>query len=124
MTLTYLPASVANAMMQAAITPSTTYYLGLCDGSPSNTGANEVSGGSYARQAIQFGNASSGAMASTDAQNFTSMPSTTVDHILVNTASSGTGTYTIGAPTGSSLTVPSGATVAFAIAAVTLTQSG
>jgi hypothetical protein len=63
-------------------------------------------------------------MASTDAQNFTSMPSTTVDHILVNTASSGTGTYTIGAPTGSSLTVPSGATVAFAIAAVTLTQSG
>lgn len=124
MTLTYLPAAQANAAIEAMITPSSTYYLGLCDGSPSNTGANEVMGGSYARQAIQFGNPSSGVMASTDAQNFTGMPSTTVDHFLVNASSSGAGTYELGGPTGSSLTVPSGATVALAIAAATLTLSG
>lgn len=124
MTLTYLPAAQANLAMQAMITPTTTYYLGLCDGSPSNTGANEVTGGSYARQSIAFGNASSGVESSTTAQNFTGMPSTTVDHILINASASGTGTYELGAPTGSSLTVPSGATVAFAIAAVTLTIGG
>jgi hypothetical protein len=122
MTLTYLPASQADAMIQAAITPSTTYYLGLCDGSPSNTGANEVTGGSYAEQAIAYGSASSGVMSSTDAQNFTGMPSTTVDHFLVRATLNGT--YLIGGPLGSSLSVPSGATVAFAIAAATLTQSG
>jgi hypothetical protein len=123
MALTYLPASQANAAMQAMITASTTYYLSLHTSSPSTTGANEVTGGSYGRQTIQWGAASSGVMTSTTAQNFTSMPSCTVGYFGAWTLVT-SGTYELGGTTTSSLTVPSGATVACAIGAVTLTVSG
>ena len=62
-------------MLDAGFVPSTTYYLALFTTDPSTTGASgEVTGGSYARQAIDFGSASSGSQASTNAQNFTGMP--------------------------------------------------
>jgi hypothetical protein len=122
-TLTYLPAAQANAAMQAMITPTTTYYASLHTGSPSNTGANETSGGSYARQAIQFGNASSGVETSTDAQSYTNMPAVTISYFGVWSLVTG-GTYELGSPLGSSLTVPAGATVTMAIGAVTLTVGG
>ena len=43
--------------------------------SPGNTGANEATGGSYVRQSVTFGAPSSGVKTSTNAQNWTSMPS-------------------------------------------------
>jgi len=88
--------------------------------SPSTTGANEVSGGSYARQSVTFGLPSSGVKTSTNAQNWTSMPSATVGYGGYWSATS-SGSYYSGYALGSSLTVPSGATVAAAIGALTLT---
>ena len=123
MSLTYLPAAQANAALVAMIADSTTFYLSLHTSSPSNTGANEASGGSYARQSITFGSASSGVKTSTSAQNFTSMSSCTVGYFGVWSLVT-SGTYELGGATGSSLTVPSGATVAAAIGAVTLTVGG
>lgn len=90
---------------------------------PGFTGANEVSGGSYGRQAFTAGLPSTGVKTSTDAQNWTSMPSATVGYFGFWTATS-SGTWVTGGALGSSLTVPSGATVAAAIGAITFTQSG
>ena len=73
-----LPNASANTMLTAApCVPTTVYYLSLHTATPGTTGANEVTGGSYARQAITFGSPSAGAQVSagTDAsQSFTGMP--------------------------------------------------
>lgn len=98
-------------------------YLGLNTTTPGFTGANEVTGGSYARQSFTGGAPSTGVKASTNAQNFTSMPSATVAYFSFWTAST-SGTNVANGALGSSLTVPSGATVSAAIGAVTFTQSG
>lgn len=96
---------------------------GLNTGSPSNTGANEVTGGSYVRQAATFGLPSAGVKTSTNAQNWTSMPSCTVGYFTFWSATT-SGTYYGGGALSASLTVPSGATVAAAIGALTITAGG
>jgi hypothetical protein len=123
MALTYLPASQANAAIGAMITASTTYYESLHTTTCSNTGSAEVSGGSYGRQTIQVGAASSGVMTSTTAQNFTNMPSATVDYFGFWTLVTA-GTFLLGGQLASSLTVPAGATVAVAIGGITLSVQG
>ncbi len=123
MALTYLPAAQANAAIAAMFVPSTTYYGSLHTASPSTTGANEVTGGSYARQAAAFGSASSGVEATTNAQNWTSMPAVTVAYFGFWTAATA-GTWDGGGPLTSSLTVPAGATVAAAIGALTVQVQG
>lgn len=120
-----LPAAQADAMLDAAFVPSTTYYLSLHTATPGTTGASEVTGGSYARQAIVFGSASAGSQSSTDAQSFTGMPAESggVPYFGVWSAST-SGTYLGGGATsGLSGAIGSGATVAFAIGAVTLAVS-
>ena len=89
--------------------------------SPGFTGANEVVGGSYAEQSATFGAPATGSKATTNAQNWTSMPAVTVTHFGFKTPN---GTWRGGGPLTSSLTVPAGATVAAAIGALTLGQSG
>jgi hypothetical protein len=114
-----LPTAQANTGLNAMFPSATTFWLALFTSDPGTTGSSgEVTGGSYARQALQFGAASAGAQASTDAQNFTSMPAVTVPYASVFSAVT-SGTYEGGMQLSSSLTVPSGATVAFAIGAVT-----
>ncbi len=98
-------------------------YASLHTASPSTTGANEVSGGSYARQSLTASAPSSGVKTSTNAQNWTSMPSCTVGWDGVWSAVS-SGTYYGGGALGSSLTVPLSATVSAAIGALTLTVAG
>ena len=98
-------------------------FASLHTASPSTTGANEVSGGSYARQSLTDGAPSSGVKSSTNAQNWTSMPSVTITHDGAWSASS-SGTYCGGGPLGSSLTVPLNATVSAAIGAITITSGG
>jgi hypothetical protein len=100
-----------------------TTYGSLHTATPGFTGASEVTGGSYARQLAQFGLPATGVKTSTDAQNWTSMPSVTVGYFGFWSAST-SGTWLGGGALGSSLTVPSGATVAAAIGAITLTTSG
>ena len=121
-----LPAAQENAGLNAMFVPSTTYYLALFTSDPGTTGASgEVTGGSYARQSIAFGSATSGSQASTTAQNFTSMPleASGVPYFGIFTAST-SGTYLGGGTTsGLSGSIPAGSTVAFAIGAVTTSLS-
>ena len=91
--------------------------------SPGFTGANEVAGGTYARQGVTNGVPATGVKTTTNAQNWTGMPAVTVTHFGTWSALS-SGTWRGGAPLSSSLTVPSGATVAAAIGALTFTQGG
>lgn len=60
-----------------------TPYLSLHQSDPGATGTNEVTGGSYARQAIgsSFPAASGGAISSDVDVNFTAMPDTTANDI-------------------------------------------
>jgi hypothetical protein len=121
-----LPATQENAGLNAMFVPSTTYYLALFTTDPGTTGATgEVTGGSYARQAITFGSATSGSQASTNAQNFTLMPlqASGVPYFGLYTAAT-SGTYLGGGTTtGLSGSIPAGSTIAFAIGAVTTSLS-
>jgi hypothetical protein len=110
------------------LTASTYTFTLVLDGSlhtasPGYTGANEVSGGTYARQSITNGAPVTGVKTTTNAQNWTGMPAVTVTHFGAFSATS-SGTWRGGAPLSSSLTVPAGATVAAAIGALTFGQSG
>lgn len=121
-----LPATQENAGLNAMFVPATTYYLALFTSDPSTTGAaGEVTGGSYARQAITFGSATAGSQASTNAQNFTLMPleASGIPYFGLFSTVSG-GTYLGGGTTaGLSGSIPAGSTVAFAIGAVTTSLS-
>lgn len=117
-----LPSSTADVMLDAGFVPGMTYYLALCTADPGTTGANEVSntgGSSYGRQPIVFGTASASSKASTDAQNFTNMPAVAISNLAIWTGVTA-GTYMGGgtASVNGGSAVPSGSTVAFAIAAV------
>ena len=90
---------------------------------PGTTGASEVTGGTYGRQGTTWGQPSSGVEATTNAQNWTLMPSCTVTYFGVWSAVS-SGTYLGGGALTSSLTVPAGATVAAAIGALTTSVQG
>lgn len=100
-------------------------WLSLHTTTPGTTGAAECTGGTgpYARQAAALGVPASGIAATTGAQNFLGMPSATVGFFGVWSVVSA-GTYEGGGPLTSSLTVPAGATVAFAIGALTLAFQG
>lgn len=123
MSLTLLPAAQANAAVEAIFVPTTVYYGSLHTATPGTTGASEVSGGSYARQSTVYGNPTAGVEATTNAQNWTLMPSVTVTYFGEWSLVSG-GTYLGGGLLTSSLTVPSGATVAAAIGALTVAVQG
>lgn len=62
-------------------TPATTLYVSLHTADPGETGASEVTGGSYVRQAITFSAASAKATTNTADLLFASMPSATVTHV-------------------------------------------
>jgi hypothetical protein len=98
-------------------TPAATIYLSLHTADPGETGADECTGGSYARQSIAFGAASSGAVANTGAISFTGMPAATVTHVALWDASSTGNCYWSGALTAPK-TVGAGDTVSFAIGEV------
>jgi len=120
-----LSTTAENAGIAAIAVPSTTYYLALFTTDPGTTGAGEISGGSYARQVLQFSSASGGSESSTDAQTFTNMPAESggIPYFGVFSAATG-GTYEFGGLTsGLSSAISAGSTVTFAIGAVTASIS-
>ena len=58
-------------------------YVSLHTADPGETGANEVTGGSYARVQAGFDAAASGATSNTGAIAFTGMPACTVTHVAI-----------------------------------------
>lgn len=117
-----LPNASQLAAAEGILTVGTVYYLSLHTADPGTTGANEVSGGSYARQPITFVASGGNELISggTDAsQSFAGMPAESGNLWAgVWTALSG-GTYLWGDPT-AAVTGPvaAGATVNFASGAV------
>jgi len=120
-----LSTTAENAALAAIFVPSTTYYLSLHTATPGQTGASEATGGSYARQVIQFGTPSGGSTPSTDSQTFTNMPasSTGFPYFGVWTAATG-GTY-LGGGTLSGLTgsLPAGINIVAATGSIAATIS-
>jgi hypothetical protein len=112
------PNAVLEAAAVAAIVPGTTYYLSGHTGDPGTTGANELTGGGYARQPIVFAaGASDGIIASNAAQTMPNAGSTAVTHFGIWTASTA-GTYMTGGALTSSVTA---ASISFGSGAVTVT---
>lgn len=114
-----------NTAIAAVFVPSTTYYLSLHSATPGQNGASEITGGSYARQALTFGAASGGSESSTNSQTFTNLPAEAsgIPYFGIWSAASG-GTY-IGGGTTTGLTgsLPAGISVNFATGAVTVAIS-
>lgn len=112
------------------VTGRTTYtkpsavYLGLFTAAPTETtGGTEVTGGSYARQAITFGSAAaSGSISSTAIVTFSAMPAATVTYCGVFDAStSGNLLYYKQLP--SSITTVAGDDIVFPIGNITITEA-
>jgi len=73
-----------------AYTFDSTVFVGLYTVAPTDsTSGTEVTGGSYARQAITFAAASGGATSNTTDVDFTGMPAATTVAVAVHTASTG-----------------------------------
>jgi len=105
---------------------SLSVYVSAHTATPGITGANEVAGGSYARQlalAAVF-DAASGAESEVNASiTFTGMPSTTVTHWGIWDAVSG-GNFIVGGPLDASVVVPSGDGFAIEIGALVTLEAG
>ncbi|GAB3863426.1 hypothetical protein GCM10028801_31020 [Nocardioides maradonensis] len=94
-------------------------YVSLHSGSPSTTGANEFSGGGYARQACSWNAASSGSKTNSSALTFTTSGSTAATYFGTWSAST-SGTFGIGGALTSSVTA---VTITVAAGALTLSAS-
>lgn len=113
-------ALVKHVLVNTSYTSPTTVYLALyTTATTAAGGGTEVTGGSYARQAVAFtfGAAGSGAVANTSDESFTNMPACTVTHVGIRDASSG-GNLLLHGALAASKTVAAGDT--FTIAAADL----
>lgn len=94
-------------------------FLSLHTAAPGSTGSNEVTGGSYIRQAITWAAWSAAAVASSDGQTFSGMPSEAGNLFIGLWSASTSGTYYWGSASAAVTgPIPSGGTVTFAIGAV------
>ena len=111
-----LSTTAENTAIASIFVPSTTYYLSLHSATPGQTGANEITGGSYARQAITFGSATNGAEVSTNSQTFTNLPAESGGIPYFGLWTTATGGSYIGGGTTSGLSgnLPAGISVNFA----------
>lgn len=101
-----------------------TPYLALYTSNPGagDTGT-EVTGGSYARQAITFGSITSGSMSNSSTITFSGLPSATITHYGIRNASTSGDLKVFGALS-SPVTVISGDQVQFLASSITVNLSG
>jgi hypothetical protein len=85
----YLENALINEVLRnVGYTPVATVYLALFTTATTDAGGGtEVTGGSYARQAVAFSAASGGATANSGTITFTNMPAVTVTHAAIMDAS-------------------------------------
>ena len=121
-TSTYLRNAILNKVLRNTDFTVSTAYVSLHTADPGLTGASEVAGGSYARQAVAFDAAASGATQNTAIEDFTNMPAVTVTHGGVWDAVSG-GNFLYGDALSASKTVNSGDTFRFPTADIDASQS-
>jgi len=107
----------------ASYTHPSQAYLALHTADPTDAGSGaEVSGGSYARQTIDFNAAAGtgGAVTNSTEENFTGMPACTVTHIGIWDASS-SGNLLYHGAVSASKTVADGDTISLAAGQLTVT---
>ena len=123
-----LPDIIENQLLDALVgtssyTVTTPIKLALVTANGSDSAAGtEVTGGSYARQTITFGAASSGQIANSGAVTFTGMPACTVVGIELYDSAGSPKRLAYG-PLTNTRTVSSGDSVEFATSSVTLSLS-
>lgn len=118
---TYFANQVINHMLRnQAFTPPSTIYVSLHTADPGDNGANEVSGGGYARQAVTLAAAANKATSNTTVIEFTNMPAVTITHCAIWDASTGGNVLMYGALT-QSKTVNAGDTVRFNVGDLDIT---
>lgn len=119
----YLEAKILEHVLKnTAYTSPVTVYLSLHTADPAETGANEATGGSYARQSIAFSAASNpaGTIANSGTVTFTGMPAGTWTYFAIWDAST-VGNCLVEGPLGASKTTGSGDSVQFAASSVVVT---
>lgn len=89
-----LPDAIKNSLLDSEFQ---SVFISLHTGNPGTTGADEVTGGSYARQAENFAAASGGELVNASDLTFSDMPSCTVTYFGVWSLVSG-GTFKGGGP--------------------------
>lgn len=119
---TFLRNAVLNAAFKNTSFVVAQAYLSLHTADPGLTGANEVTGGSYARQAITMGAVSAGSVANSALIAFDGMPAATVTHVGVWSAS-GAGDFLYGKNVTSNKTYGAGDRAEVAIGALTATET-
>jgi len=104
-----------HTLRNIAYTSPTTVYQGLFTTATTDAGGGtEVTGGSYARQAVAFGAGSAGEASSTAVVSYASMPGVTVTHSALFDALSG-GNMLLHAQLTAPKTVAAGATLQFPV---------
>ena len=113
---TYLKdALAAEVLKNTNYAPPATVYLALFTTATADDGTGtEVTGGSYARQAVAFGTVTDGAASNSAAESFTNMPAATITHAALYDASTAGNMLMHGALAASKV-VASGDTLTFAI---------
>jgi hypothetical protein len=115
----YLENALLNEVLRnVGYTPAATVYLALFTTATSDAGGGtEVTGGSYARQAITFSAASGGATENSGAVTFAGMPAATVTHAAIYDALTAGNMLFHGALSASQV-VAGGASLVFAAGAI------
>ncbi len=101
----YLEKKILDKILRGTDFTISTVYVSLHTGDPDATGANEVAGGSYARQQANHSGWNAAAMATLGSQStnvndltYTAMPACTITHVGIWDAVSG-GNFLMGGPT-------------------------
>lgn len=112
-----------HVLRNTSYTSPTTVYLALYTSNPGedNSGT-EVTGGSYARQAISFAAASSGSSTTSGDVTFTGVPAATITHIGILDASTSGNLLYFGELT-SSITANSGSEVTISTGDLTVSET-
>lgn len=106
-----------------AYTPPATVYAALMTAAPTDTGGGtEVTGGSYARQALTMGTPSLGVITNTLAFTFSAVPAATITHVAVYDALT-TGNLLYYEALSSSIIATAGADIEFGVGDFTVTES-
>ena len=103
-----------------AFSPPTAVYVSLHSADPGETGANEISGGGYARQQVTFNAPSGGSMTNSNLLRWNNMPAVTVTHVALWDAPTAGNCLWTGALT-TSVTVSAGASFEIAPGNLTVT---
>lgn len=109
-----------NAALDGAV--ATTAFLSIHTADPGTTGASEVSGGSYARQAVSWSAAASG-VKSNSASTSTPIPISTTISFFGTWSLVTAGVYAIGGPLSATITFVTAGSFTIAAAGLTVTGS-